>query len=118
MTGVLAGHAATTTFTPSKLTLVLLLGVFIGAIFKRFVVVAAVLVGLYLASHIPHVSFPADAVLVLVLVFAFVGFLFGGQTMLKDLARADYRTRFINIRHNINGIWGMFWGNGGREEDE
>jgi hypothetical protein len=111
MAGILAGgHAATTSFTPSKLTLILLLGVLIGAIWKRFVVVAAVLVGLYLASHIPDVSFPADAVLVLVLVFAFVGFLFGGRTMLRNLSQSEYRTRFINIQNHINGIWGRFFG--------
>ena len=111
MAGILAGgHAATTSFTPSKLTLILLLGVLIGAIWKRFVVVAAILVGLYLASRIPDVSFPADAVLVLVLVFAFVGFLFGGRTMLKNLGQWEYLNRFTNIQNNINGIWGKFFG--------
>jgi hypothetical protein len=111
MAGILAGgHAATTTFTPSKLTLILLFGVLLGAIWKRFVLVAGILVGLYLASRIPNVSFPADAVLVLVLIFAFVGFLFGGPAMLKDLGRAEYRTRWGNIRDNINGIWARFWG--------
>jgi len=111
MAGILAGgHAATTTFTPSKLTLILLFGVLLGAIWKRFVLVAGILVGLYLASHIPNVSFPADAVLVLVLIFAFIGFIIGGPTMLKDLSRAEYRTRFINIRENINSLWGRLWG--------
>jgi hypothetical protein len=108
MAGILAGgHAATTTFTPSKLTLILLFGVLLGAIWKRFVLVAGILVGLYLASHIPDISFPADAVLVLVLIFAFIGFMFGGPTALKNLGEWDYRTRFGNIR-TINGIW-KFW---------
>ena len=110
MAGILAGHAATTTYTPSKLTLILLLGLVIGAIWRRFVVIAAVLIGLYLASHIPaDVSFPADAVLVLVLVFAFVGFLFGGRTMLRNLGQWEHLNRFTNIRLFINGIWGRFF---------
>jgi len=116
MAGILAGHAATRTYTPSTLTLIFLFGLLIGAIWRRFVVIAAVLVGIYLASRIPDVSFPADAVLVLVLIFAFIGFLIGGPTMLRNLSQSEYRTRFINIQNNINGIWGRFWGNGGADQ--
>jgi len=111
MAGILAGgHAATTTYTPSKITIILLLGVFIGAIWRRFVVIAAVLVGLYLASLIPHVSVPADAVLVLVLIFAFIGFIIGGPAALKALGEFEYRNRLTNMHNFISGFWGKFWG--------